>query len=332
MTLLIDKTVFGLKEYIKLIEDNLATFNFGSRPSELYEPIRYILSLGGKRLRPLLTLMTCQLFDDQIEKAIFPALGIEVFHNFTLLHDDIMDHAPIRRGQQTVHEKWDANIAILSGDVMLVRAYDLFLKTEHPEIKKILSKFSKCAAEVCEGQQYDMNFETMDFVSEPEYLEMIKLKTAVLLAFSIELGGIIGGANEKLCAQLYEFGINLGLGFQLKDDLLDVFADTHKFGKQKGGDILSNKKTYLLIKAIEKAEGKLKEELHFWLNKNQFDPEDKVQAVTRIYNKLGIKELTELKMNAFFNKSLEIFDSVEIDKSKKEPLKALSLSLIDRDK
>lgn len=321
-----------MKEYIKLIEDKLATFNFGTQPSELYEPIRYILSLGGKRLRPLLTLMSCQLFDEQLEKAIYPALGVEVFHNFTLLHDDIMDQAPIRRGQQTVHEKWDANVAILSGDVMLVKAYDLFLKTDQIELKKILSRFTKCAAEVCEGQQYDMNFETRDSVSELEYLDMIKLKTAVLLAFSIELGAMIGGADEKQCTQLYDFGINLGLGFQLKDDLLDVFADKNKFGKQTGGDIISNKKTYLLIKAIEKAEGKLKEELNFWLNKKQFDAEKKVSAIIRIYEKLGIKELTELKMNDYFNKSLEIFDSIEIDRLKKEPLKALSLKLIDREK
>ncbi len=310
----------------------MATFNFGTQPSELYEPIRYILSLGGKRLRPLLTLMSCQLFDEQLEKAIYPALGVEVFHNFTLLHDDIMDQAPIRRGQQTVHEKWDANVAILSGDVMLVKAYDLFLKTDQIELKKILSRFTKCAAEVCEGQQYDMNFETRDSVSELEYLDMIKLKTAVLLAFSIELGAMIGGADEKQCTQLYDFGINLGLGFQLKDDLLDVFADKNKFGKQTGGDIISNKKTYLLIKAIEKAEGKLKEELNFWLNKKQFDAEKKVSAIIRIYEKLGIKELTELKMNDYFNKSLEIFDSIEIDRLKKEPLKALSLKLIDREK
>lgn len=321
-----------MKEHIKLIEDNLAAFNFGTQPSELYEPIRYILSLGGKRLRPILTLMSYQLFDEQLEKAIYPALGVEVFHNFTLLHDDIMDHAPIRRGQQTVHEKWDSNVAILSGDVMLVKAYDLFLKTDHIELKKMLSKFSKCAAEVCEGQQYDMNFETRDSVSEGEYLEMIKLKTAVLLAFSIELGAILGGADEKLCAQLYDFGINLGLGFQLKDDLLDVFSDSNKFGKQTGGDIISNKKTYLLIKAIEKAEGKLKEELYDWLNKKQFDPEEKVSAVIRIYETLGIKELTELKMNDYFNKSLAIFDSIELDEDKKGDLKSLTLKLIDREK
>ena len=322
----------GLKKYIKLIEDKLTTFNFGNQPPELYEPIRYILSLGGKRLRPVLTLMTCQLFDEQFEKAIYPALGVEVFHNFTLLHDDIMDNAPIRRGKQTVHEKWNANIAILSGDVMLVRAYDLFLKTGHVEIRKMLSKFNKCAAEVCEGQQYDMNFESRDSVSEIEYLEMIKLKTAVLLGFAIELGAMLGGADEKISNQLYEFGINIGLGFQLKDDLLDVYADSTKFGKQIGGDIISNKKTYLLIKVLENAKGKIKDELNYWLNKKKFNPGEKVNAVISIYEKLGIKELTEIKMNSYFDKGMEIFDSIEIEEAKKKPLKELALTLIDRDK
>ena len=319
-----------MEKYIKLIEEKLATFDFGEKPSELYEPIRYILSLGGKRLRPVLTLMTCQLFDKEFEKALYPALGVEVFHNFTLLHDDIMDNAPIRRGKQTVHEKWDTNVAILSGDVMLIRAYDLLLKTSQSDIGKVLSKFNKCAAEVCEGQQYDMNFETRYSVSEAEYLEMIKLKTAVLLGFAIELGAMIGGAEEKICNQLYDFGINIGMGFQLKDDLLDVYADSAKFGKLVGGDIISNKKTYLLIKAIELVDGQEKADLSHWLTKKEFNLQDKVKAVIDIYNKLGIKELGENKMNSYFNKSLEIFDSIEIEEAKKKPIKELSLKLIDR--
>jgi len=321
-----------LNTYIKLIEQKLATFDFGDRPSELYEPIRYILSLGGKRLRPVLTLMSCQLFDDQYEKALYPALGVEVFHNFTLLHDDIMDKAPIRRGKQTVHEKWNANIAILSGDVMLIRANDLFLKTDQFDIGKILSKFNTCAAEVCEGQQYDMNFETRYSVSETEYLEMIKLKTAVLLGFSIELGAMIGGAEERICNQLYDFGINIGLGFQLKDDLLDVYADSAEFGKQLGGDIISNKKTYLLIKAIELANGQEKEELNHWLTEKDFDQQEKVNAVTDIYNKLGIKALSEKKMNSYFDKGLEILETLDIDTQRKHPLKELVVKLIDREK
>lgn len=320
-----------MKDYIELIKKELLDFDFGIHPVELYEPIRYILSLGGKRLRPVLTLMTCHIFDKQFEKAIYPALGVEVFHNFTLLHDDIMDAAPIRRGMPTVHEKWNENIAILSGDVMLVRAYDLFLKSDFADSNKILKKFNKCAAEVCEGQQYDMNFEMRDAVSELEYIEMIKLKTAVLLGFAIELGAIIGGAEEKVCEKLHEFGINIGLGFQLKDDLLDIYADSDKFGKQVGGDIISNKKTYLLIKALELANHQEKEELKSWLRKVEFNSKKKVEAVVDIYNKLRIKELSEKKMNNYFDIGLNILESLQVDKNKKQPLIDLTLKLINRD-
>lgn len=320
-----------MKAYIELIEEELKSYDFGFYPRELYEPINYILSLGGKRLRPVLTLMTYRIFDDNYKMAILPALGVEVFHNFTLLHDDIMDKAPIRRGSPTVHEKWNENIAILSGDVMLIRAYDLFLKSGFGELEKILIKFNKCASEVCEGQQYDMNFESTLLVTEIDYLEMIKLKTAVLLGFAAELGAILGGADEKTCNLFYKFGINIGIAFQLKDDLLDVFADTIKFGKQTGGDIISNKKTYLLIKALENAKDKTKEELDYWLKKKDFDPTEKVDAVTGIYNILGIKELTELKMNNYFKKGLEIFDSIDIEETKKLPLKELSFKLMDRE-
>lgn len=321
-----------MEKHLKLIEERLASFNFGTEPASLYEPIRYILSLGGKRLRPVLTLMSCQLFNDQIEKAIYPALGVEVFHNFTLLHDDIMDNAPIRRGMPTVHEKWNANIAILSGDVMLVKAYDLFLKSDYEDLQKMLSKFSKCAAEVCEGQQYDMNFESNDVVSELEYLEMIRLKTAVLLGFSMELGAMIGGSSDLESSQLYEFGINIGLGFQLKDDLLDVYADATKFGKQIGGDIISNKKTYLLIKALELAQGKDKTNLNFWLKQKEFDADEKVKAVIDVYNALGIKKLSELKMNAYFDIGLQLLQDLDVDPSKKKSLEKLVLNLIDREK
>lgn len=321
-----------MKSYIDIIEQQLSSYDFGKQPKELYEPIRYILSLGGKRLRPVLTLMACHLFDDEYKKAILPALGVEVFHNFTLLHDDIMDNAPIRRGKESVHEKWDDNVAILSGDVMLVKAYELFVKSQQIDLRKILSKFNKCAAEVCEGQQYDMNFETSENVSEHEYLEMIKLKTAVLLAFAIEQGAIIGGASERASNELYEFGISIGLGFQLKDDLLDVYADSDKFGKQVGGDIISNKKTYLLIKALELAQGETKRDLLNWITKDDFVPEEKVKAVIEVYNKIGIKELSEQKMNNYFDHGLNILNLLEIDEQKKIPLKTLTLKLIDREK
>lgn len=321
-----------MKNYIDIIEQQLSSYNFGNKPKELYEPIRYILSLGGKRLRPVLTLMACQLFDEDFDKAIFPALGVEVFHNFTLLHDDIMDNAPIRRGKETVHEKWNDNIAILSGDVMLVKAYELFLKSQQIDLRIILSKFNKCAAEVCEGQQYDMNFETSKSVSEHEYLEMIRLKTAVLLAFAIEQGAIIGGANKAASDKLQEFGISIGLGFQLKDDLLDVYADSDTFGKQMGGDIISNKKTYLLIKALELAQGETKRDLINWINKNEFVPKEKVNAIIEIYDKLGIKGLSEQKMNHYFDHGLGILNSLGIDEQKLIPLKTLTLKLIDREK
>ncbi len=320
-----------MDKYIKLVEEKLEEYNFGNEPSQLYDPIRYILTLGGKRLRPVLTLMSYQMFDNNYEKAIYPAIGLEVFHNFTLLHDDIMDNAPIRRGQKTVHEKWDANTAILSGDVMMVIAYQLFLKNQQGDLHIVLSKFTQCAKEVCEGQQYDMNFESLDDVSESEYLNMIRLKTAVLLGFSMELGALLGGADDSTCRKLYDFGINIGLGFQLKDDLLDAYAKNTKFGKQIGGDIISNKKTYLLIKAKELAGGQAKKDLDFWLEQNQFDPKEKVNAVIDIYNKLGIKELSEQKMNHYFDKGLALLDALEIDSQKKAPLRSLVLKLIDRE-
>ncbi len=323
--------IIALDKYINLVEDKLEEYNIGKEPSGLYEPIRYILALGGKRLRPVLTLMTYQMFDDNYENAIYPALGLEVFHNFTLLHDDIMDNAPIRRGQKTVHEKWDANTAILSGDVMLVGAYQLFLKNHRGDLHTILSKFTECAKDVCEGQRYDMNFESLDNVAESEYLNMIHLKTAVLLGFSMELGALLAGADDAICRELYEFGINVGLGFQLKDDLLDAYAENAKFGKQIGGDIISNKKTYLLIKAKELANGQVKTDLDYWLGQKQFDPTEKINAVIDIYNKLGIKELSEQKMNHYFDKGLALLDALEIDSQKKIPLHSLVLKLINRE-
>jgi len=321
-----------MKEYLAHIEQDLATYDFGSRPAELYDPIKYVLALGGKRIRPVLTLMASELFCGDFSRAVFPALAIEVFHNFTLLHDDIMDKAPLRRGQATVHQKWNENIAILSGDVMLIRAYELFLKSDHPELKLILRKFNTCAVEVCEGQQLDMNYETAASVSEEEYIEMIRLKTAVLLAYSLELGAILGGATEESSEKLYQFGINLGLGFQLKDDLLDVYGKTDKFGKQIGGDIISNKKTFLLIKARELAKGETFKELEHWLGLKNFDSAEKVEAIKRIYQKLGIRELGEQKMNQYFDSAIYTLDELDIVNERKQPILTLTKSLIDREK
>jgi geranylgeranyl diphosphate synthase type II len=320
-----------LDSYIQLIEKKLHSYEFGHEPEKLYEPIRYILSLGGKRLRPVLTLMASELFTDNIQNALNPALAIEVFHNFTLIHDDIMDDAPLRRGKKTVHEKWNDNVAILSGDVMLIKAYELITKCDPEYLSILIKKFNQSATDVCEGQQYDMNFETVATVTESEYIEMIRLKTAVLLAFSLEAGAISGGASGEMSNQLYNFGINIGIGFQLKDDLLDVFGDASKFGKQIGGDIISNKKTYLLIKALELAKGSNLSELKRWISLKEFDPVEKVSVVKGIYDELGIKEICEAKMNQYFDMGFKLFDSIAIDEERKMPLRKLTKELINRE-
>ena len=320
-----------LDSYIRLIEKKLHSYEFGHKPEKLYEPIRYILSLGGKRLRPVLTLMACELFVDNIDKALNPALAIEVFHNFTLIHDDIMDDAPLRRGKKTVHEKWNDNVAILSGDVMLIKAYELLTKCDPEYLNILINKFNQSATDVCEGQQYDMNFETVATVTESEYIEMIRLKTAVLLAFALEAGAISGGASSEMSDQLYDFGINIGIGFQLKDDLLDVFGDASKFGKQVGGDIISNKKTFLLIKALELANDSHLQELKKWIEMEEFDPEEKVSVVRGIYDELGIREICEAKMNQYFDLGFKLFDSINVDEERKMPLRKLTKELIDRE-
>ncbi|MFD1142728.1 polyprenyl synthetase family protein [Larkinella insperata] len=317
--------------FLEAIHQEIQQTEYGQQPAELYDPIGYIMNLGGKRMRPLLTLMAAYLFGDDWKKAIKPAVAVEVFHNFTLMHDDIMDQAPLRRGQPTVHEKWNHNIAILSGDVMLVNAYKLLLDVEIPHLKKVLSHFNRTAAEVCEGQQLDMNFETRWDVSEEEYIEMIKLKTSVLLGFALELGAIIAGADDEASALLCEGGINIGLGFQLKDDLLDVYGDPVKFGKQVGGDIIANKKTFLLIKALQLAEGDLKTELTGWLRATDFDKQEKVRAVTAIYDQLGIRQLTEERINNYFTQGFTNFGQVSAEPDRKALLIDFTEQLIGRE-
>lgn len=321
-----------LNTYFRLIEEELAKLDIHKQPLELYEPIEYILQLGGKRLRPILTLMAYSLFKPDYEQVVKYAAAVEVFHNFTLMHDDIMDQAPLRRGKPTVHEKWNNNIAILSGDVMLVKAYDLFFDLEGPALGKVLKSFSTCAAKVCEGQQIDMNFETQANVSEAGYLEMIRLKTAVLVGFSLELGAILGNASTKDQQLLQLFGENVGIGFQLKDDLLDIYADQEKFGKQVGGDIISNKKTFLLIKALELAKGQQAEELNEWIHKEDFDPGEKVLAVKVIYDQLQIHALAVEKMNLYFRKGFEALEKVSLPQEEKAFLKNFAEQLINREK
>lgn len=289
------------EELLEIINMELDDFNIDSKPMELYEPTKYILAIGGKRIRPALTLMGCQIFNPDISQAIKPALAMEVFHNFTLMHDDIMDNAPLRRGIETVHEKWDINTAILSGDIMLVKAYDLLMDVDDSKLRRVLEVFNKTAARVCEGQQYDMNYETQKKVRLNDYMYMITLKTAVLLGGSLQIGAIIGGADEKNSNALYDFGKNIGIGFQLMDDILDVYGDADKFGKQIGGDIIANKKTYLLIRALETADKETKKELKYWLKVKTFDKKEKVSAVKKIYNQLGVKKAALAEMNTYFN-------------------------------
>ncbi len=321
------------KEIFKALQTEIETTQYGKHPAELYDPISYIMSLGGKRLRPMLTLLSASLYTDQWRAFLKPAIAVEVFHNFTLMHDDIMDCAPLRRGQATVHEKWNANVAILSGDVMLVQAYQLMLAASPEQLPQILARFNRTAAEVCEGQQLDMNFETRWDVTEDEYINMIRLKTSVLLGYALELGGILAGADAASCQLLYDAGVNMGLGFQLKDDLLDVYGDPQKFGKQVGGDIISNKKTFLLIEALDRASGQTKETLTHWLNQTTFDKAQKVKAVTDIYESLDVRALTEAKIDAYFQTGFDALGQLPhpANTAQKEVLMAFARQLIERE-
>ncbi|MCC9138520.1 polyprenyl synthetase family protein [Pontibacter silvestris] len=314
------------------INRTLSTLRYGESPTELYEPIRYIMSLGGKRIRPLLVLLAAKLYDEDVEKALLPAAAVEVFHNFTLMHDDIMDKAPLRRGQQTVHEKWNSNIAILAGDVMLVRAYQLLLGVAPDKLQKVLELFSKTAAEVCEGQQLDMNFEQREQVSIQEYIQMITLKTAVLLGFSLELGAVLQGAPDTDAEHLQQFGNNVGIAFQLRDDLLDVYGDKDKFGKQIGGDILSDKKTFLMLTALEQASPKQLETIVSWRNKTEdATAEEKVKEVTAVYDQLGIRQQTEQEIDNYFQKALQHLDAVQVPKEAKVTIRTLAMQLMERE-
>jgi geranylgeranyl diphosphate synthase type II len=313
------------------IEDAIKQLQFSDNPPELYEPIRYLLSIGGKRMRPMLTLLGYYLYKDSIEKVMKPALAVEVFHNFTLMHDDIMDNAPKRRGMATVHEKWNANIGILSGDAMLIEAYNLLLDIEPSQLKNIFSLFNKCALEVCEGQQKDMNFEQIESVSVEQYLDMIRQKTSVLLGFALQLGALLGGASQNDAQKLCEFGVNIGLGFQLKDDLLDVYGNPEKFGKQVGGDIISNKKTYLLIRALEKADLETKKKLDYWIGLTDFISTEKVEEVTKTFTNLGIEEETELLIQSYFEKAFKLLDEIEIEGNKRDFLINFTKNLIHRE-
>jgi len=322
--------MLSLEQIQEIIQQKVKILNFSGQPVELYEPIHYTLNLGGKRLRPALCLLACDMFEGDMDDALGPATGIEIFHNFTLLHDDIMDQAPIRRGKTTVYKKWNQNIAILSGDTMMALAYGYIMEAPEKVRTDIFFAFNKTAIEVCEGQQYDMNFETQAHVTIPDYIEMIRLKTAVLLAGSLKIGALIGGASIDDAEKLYKFGENLGIAFQLKDDLLDAFGEEDKFGKMKGGDIISNKKTYLYLKAFELATGKSRDEIRYFFSPEMINQNEKIEGVLRIYEKLNIRQFTENEILAYYRNALNYLDSIDVQKSRKIELISIADQLNSR--
>ncbi|MFT3741008.1 MAG: polyprenyl synthetase family protein [Breznakibacter sp.] len=321
-----------ISNYQKIIEDELNKLRFSRDPHRLYDPIRYVLRIGGKRIRPALCMAFCHFFAGKGDDALSAALGLEVFHNFTLLHDDIMDNAPIRRNVATVHEKWDANTAILSGDAMMIVASKMMLNVPGSCLVQVHKSFLQTGLEVCEGQQYDMDFEASQNVTPDDYLEMIRLKTAVLIACSMKIGAIIGGASEKDIQLAYDFGQNLGLAFQLQDDYLDVFGNENDFGKNIGGDIVANKKTFMLISCAEKANESQKNELLYWLNKESFARDEKVASVKSLYEQTGVHILCRNKMERYYQMAVDQVDRLDIDKSYKQELAVFAEKLINRER
>lgn len=308
------------EELIKIINERIRAIDLNRQPAELYDPITYTLDLGGKRMRPVLCLMACEMFGGNFNAALDPAIGLEIFHNFTLLHDDIMDAAPLRRGRETVYKKWNSNIAILSGDTMMALSYNFIMNAPEHHRMQVFEIFNRAAVEVCEGQQYDMNFENREEVSISEYIDMIRLKTAVLPAAGLKIGALIGEANEMDAELVYRFGENIGIAFQLKDDLLDVFSNRDKFGKATGGDILSNKKTFLYLKALSLADQKISGELRDYFSGRPTEPQEKIDAVTAIYEQLNIREITEQEIDRYYQIALNSFESLTIDTSSKKTL------------
>jgi len=320
-----------IANYRLQIETALKTLNQKKEPTGLYAPIDYILSLGGKRLRPVFCMAGCALFDEQmVHKSLPAALSLEVFHNFTLLHDDIMDQSPMRRNQPTVHKKWNDNTAILSGDAMVILAYQLLAQSPTDKLPQLLDVFNQTALEVCEGQQYDMDFETRDDVKEEEYIEMIRLKTAVLLGGSLKVGALIGGASDRDAQLIYDFGVNIGLSFQLQDDWLDVFGDETEFGKPIGGDIVNNKKTYLLIKAMNNLPPQKKSELKNWCTQKKFNKQEKISSVRNLYKVANVSEHTKKIMNYYFDKSIESLNKINGSGHIKEELIQQAHQMITR--
>lgn len=330
-------------EVLQMVNKALAELPFERQPQSLYEPVRYVLSLGGKRIRPVLMLMAYELYRNDSETIIPVALGLETYHNYTLLHDDVMDKADVRRGKPTVHQVWNENTAILSGDSMLVLAYQLMSRTDDRHLRRVMELFTETALEIGEGQQYDLDFEQRMDVREEEYIEMIRLKTSVLLACALKLGALQADAPDGDADLLYQFGENLGLAFQLQDDLLDVYGNPATFGKNIGGDILEGKKTFMLINALRLANATQRAELERWLmtpvadpigasgcTPNGHTPAEKIAAVTTLYNEIGIRELAERKINEYFDRAFACLNRVALPAERKQPLRAFALSLMGR--
>jgi geranylgeranyl diphosphate synthase type II len=322
--------MFTQSELKKMVNKAILNLSYNEEAEKLNDPVKYILSIGGKRLRPVLALMTCNLYSDKIDEAVIPATGLEVFHNFTLVHDDIMDNAPVRRNVPTVHSKWNINQAVLSGDVMAFIANECFLQTPSRFLIKVFKVFNKAAIEVCVGQQLDIDFEKAAIVSIEEYLRMIELKTAALLAASAKIGAIMGGADDKDSELLYEFGRNLGMAFQIQDDLLDIYGDIKVFGKIMGGDIISNKKTFMLVKALEIASFEQARQIHELFSLKDFDPDTKVKKVVSIYDQLNIKSISESLASDYINSAFELLERLDAPKERKMELSGIANSLIGR--
>ena len=319
-------------DILQQVNDFLAAQTYDRKPFSLYEPVQYVLSLGGKRIRPVLMLLGYNLWREHPEDILMPAIGLETYHNYTLLHDDLMDNADMRRGHATVHRRWDANKAILSGDSMLVLAYQRVAQVPAEKLREVLDLFTVTALEIGEGQEYDMTFENRNDVTEDEYIEMIRLKTSVLLACALKMGAILADAPQEDVERLYKVGEQLGLAFQLQDDLLDVYGDPKVFGKTIGGDITSNKKTYMLINAVQRANARQRAELERWITAVDFDRQEKVKAVTQLYDEIGIRQLCEQKINYYFDKARQTLDEVAVPDSSKQALRDYMDDMLHRNK
>lgn len=322
--------MYSSSELLKMVNNTIDSLPYDRKPAALYDPIRYVLSLGGKRLRPVLMLMAYNMYKDDVQNILMPAIAIETYHNFTLLHDDLMDRAEVRRGKPCVHKKWNDNAAILSGDNMLVLAFHRMIQCNEKYMPTVLRIFTETALEIDEGQQYDIDFEDRSDVTEAEYIEMIRLKTSVLLACALKIGAVLGGASEQDADALYEFGEKLGLAFQLQDDYLDVYGDFKTFGKQIGGDIMCNKKTYMLINAQLSANKEQAQELNMWLNKENPVREEKVAAVTRLYDEIGVPQLVRDKINQYYQEAAQAIARVSLSQEHTAILWDYAQSMLNR--